>query len=71
MICEFFESNPYQSCRAVAGFHIPTLFERERYCVAGDQTLCPTFQLYSIRKRPLTDQEYLSLWAPEPQRRSA
>jgi hypothetical protein len=63
MSCPLFSDARGCRCRAVAGHHVPTLFERERYCKSGPAD-CPTLTVHLRLGRVLTDEEYLQIWVP-------
>lgn len=64
MACEHFEQGRVARCRAVAGTLIPSHFEREHYCTTDESARCPTRVLYTLRQKPLPQQEYWALWVP-------
>ena len=64
MDCRFFQGPPDCRCRAVRGRHVPTIYERDRYCRAGSED-CPTLQALQRCGRPLSEDEYLQIWLPE------
>jgi hypothetical protein len=70
MACECFEDGRLARCRAVAGTLIPSHYERETYCRSDGSGNCPTFRLYQLRRAPLPQDLYYSLWippAPQPE----
>jgi hypothetical protein len=67
MACELFDDGRLARCTAVAGLLIPSHHERERYCRTDGSSDCPTFRLYQLRRAPLPQDVYYSLWvAPAP-----
>jgi hypothetical protein len=67
MACELFDDGRLARCTAVAGLLIPSHHERERYCRTDGSRDCPTFKLYQLRRAPLPQDVYYSLWvAPAP-----
>jgi hypothetical protein len=64
MACECFDQERLARCRAVAGTLIPSHYERETYCRGEGKTRCPTYRLFQLRRAPLTEELYYSLWMP-------
>ncbi|HEY2747727.1 MAG TPA: hypothetical protein VGL86_24060 [Polyangia bacterium] len=65
MACEFFDDGKLARCTAVDGLCIPSHHEREHYCRSSDgSAACPTFNLYQLRRAPLTQDAYYALWMP-------
>jgi hypothetical protein len=70
MACSLFEERHCDRCGAVTGTLIPSHHERERYCRTNNYTRCPTYQLYRLRGKPLSEETYFDLWlAPSPEPR--
>jgi hypothetical protein len=61
MACPLFSDGARCRCHAVRGHHVPTLYERERYCKAAHDA-CPTLNELRLRVRLLDEEEYLRLW---------
>jgi hypothetical protein len=66
MACEFFDDGKLARCTAVDGLLIPSHHERERYCRTDGNSGCPTFQLYQLKRAPLSQDAYYALWMPAP-----
>ncbi|HXU71356.1 MAG TPA: hypothetical protein VN947_18615 [Polyangia bacterium] len=66
MACEFFDDGRLARCTAVQGLTIPSHHEREKYCRTDGNVSCPTFQLYQLRRGPVTQDAYYALWMPSP-----
>jgi hypothetical protein len=64
MACEFFDGARLARCLAVAGLLIPTHHERERYCRGDGSAACPTYRLYQVGGRPVSQEAYYALWLP-------
>jgi hypothetical protein len=64
MRCLLFRSEPDCRCRAVRGRHIPTVFERDRYCRSSSEE-CPILRAHHYLGRLLSEDEYLEIWLPE------
>jgi hypothetical protein len=64
MDCPLFSDDRECRCGAVRGRHVPTVFERERYC-HGSFVVCPTRLACGRSGRRLTEVEYLALWLPD------
>jgi hypothetical protein len=64
MSCPLFSDERECRCGAVSGRHVPTVFERERYCKSNPDG-CPTLREHLHIGRRLTEDEYLNLWMPE------
>ena len=64
MECRFFRRPPDCRCFAVEGRHVPTIYERDRYCRSASGE-CPTLHLRQIRGRALSEDEFLEIWLPE------
>ena len=55
---------PYR-CDAVAGEIVPSLRERERYCLKdGGCAACPTFSAYKVCGMAIEPGAYYAIWAP-------
>lgn len=63
MACEFFDDGRPARCAAVDGHLIPTLHERERFCRQSGAS-CPTYKVYQLRGRRLSQAAYYALWLP-------
>jgi hypothetical protein len=63
MACECFEEGRVTRCGAVVGTLIPSHHEREHYC-RTDGKACPTYQLYQLRRTPISQESYYGLWLP-------
>ena len=66
MACEFFDDGRLARCTAVDGLLIPSHHEREHYCRTDGNGACPTFQLYQLRRAPVSQDAYYALWIPSP-----
>lgn len=64
MACEHFENATLCRCRAVGGLLVPSLFERERYCLSDEPARCPTFATRALRGETLPEEVYYALWLP-------
>ena len=64
MACEFFDDGRLARCTAVDGLLIPSHHERERYCRTDGNEGCPTFQLYQLRRAPISQDQYYAQWLP-------
>ncbi len=62
MGCPCFEDRRLARCSAVSGVLIPTHYERERYCRTDEHEACPTYRLYRLRRAPIPQEQYYSLW---------
>jgi hypothetical protein len=64
MECRLFQGPPDCRCFAVRGRHVPTIYERDRYCRdrSGE---CPTLEAHRRSGRALSEDEYLQIWLPE------
>jgi hypothetical protein len=68
MACPLFDDGRFARCTAVAGLHVPTCHERERYCRSDESDDCPTFRLHQLRGSALPEEVYFALWTtPVPQ----
>jgi hypothetical protein len=63
MSCPLYVNERLPRCAAVEGAVVPSLHERERFCRTAE-TRCPTYALYGIRRRPISEDAYLALWLP-------
>lgn len=64
MPCPRFEEGALCRCTAVAGFVVPSLHERERFCRTDHSLRCPTRAARERRSEPLKESEYWALWLP-------
>ncbi len=64
MACRYFDDARMARCMAVAGLLVPTHHEREHYCRTDGHEACPTYRLYQLRGRPLSQEAYYALWVP-------
>jgi hypothetical protein len=64
MACGYFEAGRLCRCAAVRGLLVPSLYERERYCLSDDPTRCPTLRARARRDDALPEEVYYALWLP-------
>ena len=64
MACGHFVSGPLCRCEAVRGFLVPSLHERERFCLSDEPERCPTWRARAGRDAPLPEEVYWALWLP-------
>jgi len=64
MPCGHFEGGRLCRCTAVRGLLVPSLYERERYCLSEQPERCPTFRARALRDDALPEEVYYALWLP-------
>jgi hypothetical protein len=64
MPCGHFEEGRLCRCTAVRGLLVPSLYERERYCLSDNPNRCPTFRARALRDDALPEEVYYALWLP-------
>lgn len=62
MPCPNFVDDRLCRCMAVTGLLVPSVHERERFCLTSSSENCPTFRASEERGRPISLQQYYSLW---------
>jgi hypothetical protein len=61
--CRHYSDRRQANCAAVRGGVIPSLFERERFCLGGGaERVCPTYRLCEERGAPISAEQYFALW---------
>lgn len=65
MTCRYFEDGALCRCRAVRGLLVPSLHERERYCLS-DPARCPTRRLRDLAGQSIDEESYYDLWLAGP-----
>jgi hypothetical protein len=64
MPCPLFDDRRPTRCTAVRGCLIPSLHERERWCVTDGWARCPTYRTRAQREEALPEEVYWTLWLP-------
>jgi hypothetical protein len=64
MACRYFEEGRLCRCAAVRGLVVPSLHERERFCLGDEPDRCPTLRLRERRDEALPEEVYYALWLP-------
>lgn len=64
MACRHFEEGALCRCSAVRGLLVPSLYERERYCLSDEPHRCPTFRARAVREEALPEEVYYAIWLP-------
>jgi hypothetical protein len=61
MPCPYFRGDPDCRCAAVSGEIVPSLHERERFCMSSCDR-CPTFLARQQAGEPILEDHYYDLW---------
>ncbi len=64
MACPKLEEGSLCRCAAVRGFVVPSLHERERFCLTDGWPRCPTFVASAAYHAPLPEEAYYAIWLP-------
>ncbi len=64
MACPRFEDHALCHCTAVAGSVVPSVHERERWCLTENWARCPTYRARALRASPLPEEAYYEIWLP-------